>query len=91
MTTLRVCGEVGPATVDAFAQALDRALTTGNDLVVDVGELAFVDAAGLRLLARTDERLRREGRRLRVERPSRHLRRLLHVVGLDHVISGERP
>jgi anti-sigma B factor antagonist len=87
MTTLRVSGEVGLATMNAFELALDRAASTGDDLVVDVSGLTFIDAAGLRALARIDERLRRDGRRLSLDRPGHHLRRLLVVVGLEHLTS----
>jgi anti-anti-sigma factor len=83
VTTLRLRGEVDMTTLAELEWALERALETGLDLVVDVGELTFIDAAGLRALARADDRLRRDGRRLRLERPNRHLRHLLGVLNLE--------
>jgi anti-anti-sigma factor len=85
MTTVRLRGEVDMATAAALEWALERTIDRGGDLVVDVGELTFIDAAGLRALARVDERLREHDRRLRLERASPQLRRLLGVLGLSHL------
>jgi anti-anti-sigma factor len=84
MTTLRLRGEVDMVTVAAFQQALERGTGTDRDLVVDLTELTFIDAAGLRALARADAQMRRLGLRLRLEQPNRHLCRLLDLVGLEH-------
>src|SRR5689334_17815883 len=43
---LRVEGEVDLASADKLAAALDKALTTNADLVVDMGGVTFIDAAG---------------------------------------------
>jgi len=75
------------ATAPVLARALERATDPGSDLVVDVGALTFIDAAGLRVLAAADERLRGHGHRLRLQRPSAQLRRLLAVLGLEHLAS----
>ena len=82
MTTVRLRGEVDMATASALEWALVRTIDSGADLVVDVGELTFIDAAGLHALARVDERMREHGRRLRLERASPQLLRLLQVMGL---------
>lgn len=60
-------------------------MNAGHDLVIDVSELTFIDAAGLRTLAKAADRMRRDGRRLRLDRPNRHVRRLLLLLGLDHL------
>ena len=73
------------ATVAAFELALERGASTDRDLVVDLSELTFIDAAGLRALARADAQMRQQGRRLRLEQPSRHVRRLLDLVGLEYL------
>jgi anti-anti-sigma factor len=86
MTTLHPRGEVDLATMAAFEQALERGIDTDRDLVVDLSELTFIDAAGLRALAAAAERLHRGGRRLRLAQPTRHLGRLLHLVGLGDLI-----
>jgi anti-sigma B factor antagonist len=86
MTTLHPRGEVDLATMAAFEQTLERGIDTDRDLVVDLSELTFIDAAGLRALAAAADRLRRGGRRLRLVRPTHSLDRLLHLVGLGDLI-----
>ncbi|WP_433360685.1 STAS domain-containing protein [Actinoplanes sp. CA-142083] len=85
MATVRLRGEVDMATAAALEWALMRTIDPSSDLVVDVGELTFIDAAGLRALGRVDERMREHGRRLRLARASPPLRRMLGVLGLDHL------
>lgn len=72
-------------TLASFERDLARAMSGGSDLTVDLAELTFIDAAGLRALAEADARLRREGRRLRVVRPNRLVRRMLRVLRLQHL------
>ncbi|MBU2663982.1 STAS domain-containing protein [Actinoplanes bogorensis] len=79
MTTLRVRGEVDLTTREAFENLLR---TDDRDLTIDLHDLRFIDAAGLRALARASHR-----HELRLLRPSSHLRRLLTLVGLDHLVS----
>jgi anti-anti-sigma factor len=86
MTTLHPRGEVDLATMAAFEQTLERGIDADRDLVVDLSELTFIDAAGLRALAAAADHLRRGGRRLRLVRPTRGLGRLLHLVGLGDLI-----
>ena len=85
MTTVRLRGEVDMATADALEWALVRAIDPASDLTVDVGELTFIDAAGLRALGRVDERMREHGRRLHLARASPRLRTLLGVLGLEYL------
>jgi anti-anti-sigma factor len=86
MTTLHPRGEVDLVTVAAFEQALEGGIGTERDLVVDLSELTFIDAAGLRVLATAATRIGRDGRRLRRVGPTRNLGRLLHLVGLGDLI-----
>lgn len=70
------------ATMAAFEQTLERGIDTDRDLVVDLSELTFIDAAGLRALADARARVRR----LALARPNPHLTRLLRLVGLGDLI-----
>jgi anti-anti-sigma factor len=82
MTTLHPRGEVDLATMAAFEQTLERGIGTGRDLVVDLSELTFIDAAGLRALAQAADRVNR----LSLVCPNPHLSRLLRLVGLgEHI------
>ncbi|WP_433303210.1 STAS domain-containing protein [Actinoplanes sp. CA-030573] len=73
-------------TLTAFQRDLERALSVGSDLTVDLADVTFIDAAGIRALAETDARLRGEDRRLRVVRPSRNVRRMLGVLRLQYLV-----
>lgn len=84
MATLHVRGEIDLVTGEAFERALARVDT---DLVVNLGEVVFIDAAGLRALAVTADRLGRRGRLFRLERPPPHVRRLLTVLDLGHLLN----
>ncbi|MFI6077818.1 STAS domain-containing protein [Actinoplanes sp. NPDC051343] len=86
MTTLHPRGEVDMATMAAFERTLESGLGTDRDLVVDLSELTFIDAAGLRALAAAACRVRQDGRRLTLARPNRNLGRLLRLVGLGDLI-----
>jgi anti-sigma B factor antagonist len=86
MTTLHPRGEVDLATMAAFEQALEGGIGTGRDLVIDLSDLTFIDAAGLRALAAAAHRVTRDGRRLHLVGPQRNLGRLLRLVGLGDLI-----
>ncbi|MBB4691013.1 STAS domain-containing protein [Paractinoplanes abujensis] len=86
MTTLHVRGEVDLTNRDAFEAAIASRVDTGHDLAIDLSKLTFIDAGGLRALARAAARLEGQGRLLRLSGPSRHLRRLLVLVGLAHLM-----
>jgi anti-anti-sigma factor len=85
MTTFHVRGEVDLTNREAFEAAVARRVDAGGDLSIDLSRLTFIDGAGLRTLARAAHRMDQQGRALRLNRPSRHLRRLLILVGLGHL------
>lgn len=68
-----------PALRDAFAE--HRA----EDVTLDASGLTFVDSTGLSVLLSANRRWQDEGRSLRITNPSRPLRRLLELAGVDHV------
>jgi anti-anti-sigma factor len=81
---VKVCGEVDLAT----APVLDRHLSTTigpacPDIVVDLAEVSFMDAIGLSVLVRADNRARHNGGRVRLTGLSCHLVRLLRAAQLD--------
>ena len=49
-------GELDLFSRPALTHALDRAESSGKDVVVDLSELAFMDCAGLALVRATQER-----------------------------------
>jgi anti-anti-sigma factor len=87
---MRLRGPVDITTLAILEQDLERAMDAGGDLLLDVSQLTFIDAAGLRTLARAADRMQRDGRRFRLDQPTRQLLRLLHVLGLEHLALPER-
>ncbi|MGC9669336.1 MEDS domain-containing protein [Planosporangium sp. 12N6] len=80
---LRVAGTVDVVTVGAFTTTLHRA--TGwpePDIRVDLGELEFIDVAGVRAIVHTAAGLA-PGRRLIIERLAPGLRKVFGIVGWD--------
>ena len=80
---LHLTGEVDLCTapeLDALLGAvLDR---SHNEVVLDVGDLDFIDGRGLRVIARSASRLQSAGGQLTVRAPSRFTQRLLGMTKL---------
>lgn len=73
-------GDVDIATAAAVTRDLDEAIADARDgLIVDLSQVTFLDATGLRVLLETQ---RHGGDRLRLRRPSRPVTRLLELTGL---------
>ena len=66
-------------------RALSRALSASRDVRVDLSGLSFADSSLMVDLAVLAQRLRAEGRRLRVTGPQPHIRRLIELVGLHRM------
>jgi anti-anti-sigma factor len=76
-----VRGELDIATKPVLERALIERARIGAPVVLDLRELAFIDARGLELLLRTNAHARRDGWELQLI-PGRCVRRLLNVCGL---------
>lgn len=72
-----------PGLYEALAEAVDR---HPHELTVDLAELAFIDSSGLTLLVRTSNRLRQHDGTLSLASPTPPVRRVLEIVGLDHLL-----
>jgi anti-anti-sigma factor len=81
---LVVSGEVDVAVDRYLWSRLEEHLLAEGDVVVDVGEVSFIDVSGCRALVRAATRLR-GGRRLVLAHPPRQLVRTLSLCGwADH-------
>ena len=95
VTVVALRGEADRATLHVVEDVLSDVITDGDgDVVVDLAQMEFIDAAGLRALLRARETLERSGRQLTIRSPSRIAARLLGVFGLgslaDPQLSTER-
>jgi anti-anti-sigma factor len=80
-------GEQDMSTAPDLAEALSAASAAGDgDVVVDLSDVQFMDAAIITVLARRGHDLRSSGRALMLRSPSRFARRLLDLCDLVGLI-----
>jgi anti-sigma B factor antagonist len=77
---LRVCGEFDLATADLVADRLRRLRERGAAVLLDLDELTFIDAAGLRVILTAAEDARNDAWTFAVTRGSAPVRRLFAIV-----------
>jgi anti-sigma B factor antagonist len=76
-------GEVDLANFADVEDALDGAIDgSHDDVVVDCGELLFMDSSGIAVLCRAEERMRAAGRTMHVAHANSTTLRLFEVLGL---------
>lgn len=82
---LRLHGELDLATADQLRRSIHTVLVEHDPhrLLLDVAELAFADSSGLSVLVWAHKQLTSRDHQLRLHHPQRHIRRILHVTGLD--------
>jgi anti-anti-sigma factor len=77
-------GEIDLATVDQVRDAVDRERQAGEDLVLDLREVGFMDTSGLRYVLELNDAAARDGFRLQVVRGPRAVQRVFEVSGLEN-------
>jgi anti-sigma B factor antagonist len=82
---VRLRGELDIATAPMLANALNNA---NSEFVVDLAELAFLDASGLDTLADASARAEQGGHHLAVINADSFTQRIFELTGLDHLLSG---
>ena len=76
-------GEIDLATVGLVRAAVDRELENGEDVVLDLREVGFMDTSGLRYVLELVERASRESFGVRIVRGPRAVQRVFEVSGLE--------
>src|SRR3954451_2365814 len=76
-------GEIDLATVDLVREAVERDLQSGDDLVLDLREVGFMDTSGLRYVLELVERSSRDGFAVRLVRGPAAVQRVFEVSGLE--------
>jgi anti-anti-sigma factor len=79
--TLRLCGDLDFASAGAARRALGKLDAGIRRIVLDLSQITFFDAAGVRFLLTAREQARTSGRDLVVRHPSRSVRRVLAITG----------
>lgn len=80
---IALAGELDIAGVDRVTQELLRAEATDvSEVVLDLGELTFIDSSGIAVILAADARSRADGGRLRLTGGSAAVMRVFAVSGL---------
>jgi anti-sigma B factor antagonist len=84
-THLTLRGELDLATAPELEGLVNERLDAGQEVVVDLRELQFMDSSGIRVLVAAHARAGRTGGRIFVVRPSRDsaVAKIIDVSGLD--------
>ncbi|HLI75108.1 MAG TPA: STAS domain-containing protein, partial [Acidimicrobiales bacterium] len=89
---LALRGEVDLATAQEFRRAVSVSVKVGvHHLVLDCGELTFLDASGVGVLAEAASDLGAEGGALVVRNASAPVRTVVEAAGLVHLLEGDAP
>jgi anti-sigma B factor antagonist len=78
-------GELDLLTVPELEQGLLRALPEG-ETVLDLSGVSFIDSSGIALLVSVSKLARQNGWRLRVQRPSAPVARLIDLTGVGGLL-----
>jgi anti-anti-sigma factor len=85
--TLTVTGELDIASAAALERTVAGMLDgQGGEFRLDVSAMTFMDSTGAQALVRVHNRVESLGRRLVIVSPTRPVRRVLEIMGLDQVI-----
>lgn len=80
--TVALIGELDAHSASELGAIFD-AVSDDGKVVVDLSELSFMDSSGLRVIIAGHKRLADGGGALTLKNPTRPVRRLLSVSGLD--------
>lgn len=85
---LRLAGDVDAATAPLLEAQITEAVRAGYaQVILDFGNLKFIDSSGLSVLVSNHKRLRDAGGDLVVESPPPAALRLFEIAGLDRVLT----
>jgi anti-anti-sigma factor len=76
-------GEIDLATVDLVRAAVEREKRPGEDIVLDLREVGFMDTSGLRYVLELNERASQDGFDLQLVKGPRAVQRVFEVSGLE--------
>jgi anti-sigma B factor antagonist len=83
VTTVSPAGEIDLATVDLVREAVERESEAGDDIVLDLRGVGFMDTSGLRYVLELNERAGSEAFGFRIIRGPRAVQRVFEVSGLE--------
>lgn len=76
-------GELDLVSASELGDALTQELLAGNDVLLDLSEMDFIDSTGLRAIVEAVRTAKAVGRKLKLSADlPQHARRLMEIVGL---------
>lgn len=87
VTVVEVSGELDLLTAGPFNEHLLRLWRPGDELILDLAQTSFVDCSGLRALIRAHERVRQDGRVLRLAALQPLPAKVIRLAGLETVLA----
>jgi anti-sigma B factor antagonist len=86
--TIRLAGELDAAVVERLKQALAEVEQRRSEkVVIDVGELVFIDSTGIQTLVGAAQATDDAGRSIVVARPKGDVERIFELVALDKLVT----
>lgn len=87
---LRVSGEIDMATAPVLDERLRAAQSNGyTGIVVDLKQVTFIDASGLRSLLRAAEQARQNDKSFATVKTPAIVQRLLQITGTAHLLAAD--
>ena len=81
---IRIQGELDIATAPKLESVLLHAMDSGApSIVLDLGQVSFIDSMGLRVLVSAAKESRKNGDRLRIDCGSGRVRQMMEITALD--------
>lgn len=84
---VHLAGELDYASAAVAHLALERAGPDLPQITLDLSRVVFLDVAGVRFLISAQRRARAADRRLNFRRPSRSVRRMLELTGMQPLLA----
>ncbi|CAL9336697.1 STAS domain-containing protein [Streptomyces griseomycini] len=83
---LTLAGELDHHTGDQLRQALDVTGTARPRIVIDLGQVTFMDSSGINVLIAAYQNVTQAGGWLRLAAPTDSVLRVLQLVGVDDLV-----
>jgi len=85
-TIVRLGGEIDMA---GHGRLLSSLNATSGTVILDMGDVTFLDSSGLSVLVKTHRRLAEHAGSMKIRNPSQVIRRMLEVTALDGWIEAD--
>jgi anti-anti-sigma factor len=86
-----IAGEIDVSAASRLGSAIESALERSSRLVLDLGEVSFMDSTGLNAIASAYRRLGSCPDRIILRKTPDMVRRILLIAGMDRLVTLEPP